>query len=75
MFNSMFDELKEVKKVLQRNNRFQESYNVKYFKKKQKRLKSLQNAEAYSEPKQASMMKLFCKYTERLTIFAIKAPS
>ena len=29
MFNSIFDELKEVKKVLERNNRFQESYNVK----------------------------------------------
>ena len=26
---SMFDELKEAKKVLSRNNRFQESYNVK----------------------------------------------
>ena len=31
MFNSMFDELKEVKHF--KNNRFQESYNVKYFKK------------------------------------------
>ena len=30
MFNSMFDELKE--KVPYRNNRFQESYDVKYFK-------------------------------------------
>ena len=29
MFNNMFDELKEVKKVLSRNNRFQESDNVK----------------------------------------------
>ena len=29
MFNGIFDELKEVKKVLERNNRFQESYNVK----------------------------------------------
>ena len=58
----MFDELKEVKKVLWRNNRFQESYNVKYFK-EIKRLKSLQKAEAYLEPKQASMMELFCEYT------------
>ena len=31
MFNSMFDELKDVKKVFERNNRFQESYNVQYF--------------------------------------------
>ena len=54
MFSGMFDELKE---VLQRNNRFQESY-VKYLK-EIKRLKSLQNV----EPKQASMMELFCEYT------------
>ena len=58
MFNSMFDESKE----------------VKYFK-EIKRLKSLQKAEAYLEPKQTSMMELFCEYTEQLTIFAIKAPS
>ena len=38
----MFAELKE---VLERNNRFQESYNVKWFK-EIKRLKSLQKAEA-----------------------------
>ena len=44
----MFDELKN--KVLYRNNRFQESYNVKYFK-EIKRLKSLQKAEVYLEPK------------------------
>ena len=55
MFNNMFDELKEVKY-------FQESYTVKYFK-EIKRLKSLQKAEAYSEPKQASMMELFGEYT------------
>ena len=59
MFNSMFDELK---KVPYRNNRFQESYDVKYFK-EIKHLKSLQKAEAYLEPKQASMMELFCRYT------------
>ena len=53
----MFDELKEVK-----YNRFQESYNVKYFK-EIKRLKSLQKAEAYLEPKRASTMELFCEYT------------
>ena len=62
MFNSMFDELKEVKKVLQRNNRFQGPYNVKYFKEIY-RLKSPQKAEAYLEPKQASTMELFYEYT------------
>ena len=36
-------------------------YNVKYFN-EIKRLKSLQKAEAYSEPKQASMMELFREY-------------
>ena len=58
MSNSMFDELKDVK---YRNNRFQESYNVKCIK-EIKPLKSLQKAETYLEPKQASMMKLFCEY-------------
>ena len=62
MFNSMFDELKEVKKVLQKNNRFQESYNVKYVK-EINRLKSPQKAEAYLEPKQPSTMELFYEYT------------
>ena len=41
-------------------NRFQESYDVKYFK-VIKRLKSLQKAEAYFEPKRASMTELFCE--------------
>ena len=36
---------------------------------------SLLKAEVYLELKQASMMELFCEYTQRLTIFAIKAPS
>ena len=45
-----------------RSNRFQECYYVKYFK-EIKRLKSLLKAEAYLEPKQASMMELFCEYT------------
>ena len=54
----MFGELIEVKCF--KNNRFQESY-VKYFK-EIKRLKSLQKAEAYLEPKQASAMELFLKY-------------
>ena len=41
------------------NNRFQKSYyDLKYFK-EIKCLKSLQKAEAYLEPKQASMMELF----------------
>ena len=54
----MFDELKEVKyfkgitRVLY----------VKYFK-EIKRLKSLQRAEAYLEPKRVSMMELFCEYS------------
>ena len=61
MFNSMFDELKEVWTTL-KNNRFQDSYNVKYFK-EIKRLKSLQKAEAYLELKRVSAMEIFCKYT------------
>ena len=55
----MFDELKE---VLERNNRFPESYNVKWFK-EIKRLKSLQKAEVYLEPKWTSTMELSCEYT------------
>ena len=58
----MFDELKEVNKVLSQNNRFQESHNVKYFK-KIKHLISRQKVEAYLEPKRTSTMELFCKYT------------
>ena len=38
-------------------------------------MKSLQKPGAYLEPKQASRMELFCEYTSRLTIFAIKARS
>ena len=38
-------------------------------------LNSLQKAEAYLEPKQASMIELFSEYTHRFIIFAIKAPS
>ena len=50
MFNSIFNELIE-RKYFTRNNRFQESFNVKYFK-KIKRLKSLQvKAVSYLEPK------------------------
>ena len=36
--------------------------NVKYFK-EIKRLKRLQKAKAYLEPKQISTMELFCEYT------------
>ena len=43
-------------------NRFQEPCNIKYFK-EIKRLKSLQKAELYLEPKRASTMELFCEYT------------
>ena len=43
-------------------NTFQESYNIEYFK-VVKRLKSLQKAERYLEPKRASMIELFCEYT------------
>ena len=67
----MFDELKEVKYFKE----ITEPYNVKYFK-EVKRLKSLYlKAETYLEPKGVSTMELFCEYTSRLTIFAMKAPS
>ena len=59
MFNSMLDELKEVK-CFKEITDF--SCNVKYFK-EMEILKSLQKVEAYLEPKGASTMKLFCEYT------------
>ena len=47
-------------KALQRNHKFQESYNVKT----KESLKSLQvKPEAYLEPTPASTMELFCEYT------------
>ena len=49
---------KYFKKII-RLNRFQDSYNEKYFK----RLESLQKAEAYLEPMRTSTMELFCEYT------------
>ena len=50
MFNSIFDEVKEVR-YFTRNNRFQESFNAKYFK-EIKRLKSPQvKAVSYLESK------------------------
>ena len=61
---SLWVSLKEVK-CFKKNNRFQESYNVKYFK-EIKRLKSLQKAEAYLEPKQASMMEHFNMFNDVL---------
>ena len=70
MFNSMFDELKEVKKELYRSNRFQESHNVKYFK-EINRLKSPQKAEAYLEPKQASTVEPFTNILKGL-LFLLK---
>ena len=61
MFNSIFDELNEVK-YFTRNNRFQESFNLKCFK--TKRFKSLQvKAVAYLERKRAYMTELFYEYT------------
>ena len=41
---------------------FDELKEVKFFK-EIKRLKGLQKAKAYLEPKQASMMEVFCEYT------------
>ena len=58
----MFDELKEIKYFKEITDFKNESYNVKYFK-EIKRLKSLQKAEAYLEPKRISAMELFGKYT------------
>ena len=64
----MFDESKELKyQITIFKSPTVTSYNVKYFKE----IKSKDR----KEPKEASMMKLFCEYTERLTIFATKAPS
>ena len=55
--NSMFDELQEVKY-------FKEIIDFKdLIIQRNKLLKSLQKAEACLEPKQASIMELFCKYT------------
>ena len=54
--------LKEVKKVLWRNSKFEESYNVKCFK-EINHLKSPQKGEAYLEPKQTSTIELFYDYT------------
>ena len=62
MFNSIFDELKEVK-YFTRNNRFQESFNVKYVKEIQ-RLKSFPvKAVSYLKPKRESMMEFFSEYS------------
>ena len=68
---SMFDQLKEeVLKKIVGFNRFQELYNEKSFK-KIKRLKSLQKAEVYLQPMQASTRELFCEYNQRLYFSAI----
>ena len=52
---AMFDELKDVK-------HFKEITDFKS-PKEIKRLRNLQKAEAFLEPKQASTMELFCEYT------------
>ena len=44
------------------NSTFDEVKGVQFFK-EIKRWKGLQKAEAYLEPKQASMMEHFCEYT------------
>ena len=56
----MFDELKEVK-YFKEATVLTESWNLKYYK-EIKRSRSLQKVEAHLEPKQASMMELFCEY-------------
>ena len=55
----MFDELKEVK-YFKKITDFR-SHKVHF--KEIKRLKSLQKAEVYLEPKRTSTMELFCEYT------------
>ena len=61
MFNSKYGWWIKRSKVHSRNNRFEESYNVKYFR-EIKCFKSLQKAEAHLEPKWASTIELFCEY-------------
>ena len=62
LMNSIFDELKEGK-YFTRSNRFQGSFNVKYFK-EIKRFKGLQvKSVSYWEPKQTSKMELLYEYT------------
>ena len=36
---------------------------------------SLSKSRGYLEPKRTSMIELFCEYSQRITIFAKKAPS
>ena len=49
---------------------------LNFWFKEMKSLRSLKvKAEAYLESKQAAMMEFFYEYSQRLTIFAIKAPS
>ena len=72
MFNSMFDESKEVKQLTEIADFKNLMMTLKKYFQEIKRLKSLQKAEVFLEPKQASMVELFCEYTSRLTIFAIR---
>ena len=72
MFNSMFDESKEVKQLTEIADFKNLMMTLKKYFQEIKRLKSLQKAEVFLEPKQVSMVELFCEYTSRLTIFAIR---
>ena len=60
LLNNLHDCTFKRSKVLLKSNKFQEFYDVKYFK-EIKRLKSLQKAEAYLELKPVSTMELFYK--------------
>ena len=55
----MLDELKEVKYFKE----ITDFKNLRKYFKEIKRLKSFQKADVYLEPKQASMIELFCEYT------------
>ena len=72
MFNSMLDELKGVKYFKEKTDFKNLIYKILW---RSKRWKSLQKVEPYLEPKHASRTELFCEYTKRLPIFAIKVSS
>ena len=59
MLNIMLDGLKEVKYFKE----ITDFKNLRKYFKEIKRLKSFQKADVYLEPKQASMIELFCEYT------------
>ena len=62
MFNSMFDELKEIKHFKEITD-FKSLIMRNTLIKEIKHLRSLQKTEAYLKPKQASTMELFCEYS------------